>query len=271
MIITCSLPSCQREVSRTSTIQTGCSSSPRPLRIALATASLPTMSDHVANNNIDDLKETLSYALRTVLFITIPAMVGLLVLGLPLVQFLFQRGVFTAAAAHLTAQSLYWFSLGLWAVAGVRIVVNVFYALQDIWTPVKVAFITIVCHLVLCLVLMKPMQHSGLALAVSLSSMINLIILLAILRVRLGRLKIKKLMASVGKLYVFLRGHGWCGLPLLLQQLLDILEITPSPGVFSLTTSILVGVGVFIFCSYMLKSPELLSLRESSKVGKGAP
>ena len=238
--------------------------------IALATASLPTMSDHVANNNIDDLKETLSYALRTVLFITIPAMVGLAVLSIPLVQLLFQRGVFTVAAAHLTAQSLFWFSVGLWAVAGVRVVVNVFYALQDIWTPVKVAFISIVCNLVLCVVLMKPMQHAGLALAVSLSSMINLIILLTILRIRLGRLNIRKLISSVGKVvfssavmgsavYLSYYNSYWTSLSF------------PLSRVVSLTTSILVGVGVFIFCSYVLKSPELLSLRESIKVGKRAP
>ncbi len=238
--------------------------------IALATASLPTMSDHVANNNIDDLKETLSYALRTVLFITIPAMVGLAVLRIPLVQLLFQRGVFTVAAAHLTAQSLFWFSVGLWAVAGVRVVVNVFYALQDIWTPVKVAFISIVCNLVLCVVLMKPMQHAGLALAVSLSSMINLIILLTILRIRLGRLNIRKLISSVGKVvfssavmgsavYLSYYNSYWTSLSF------------PLSRVVSLITSILVGVGVFIFCSYVLKSPELLSLRESIKVGKRAP
>jgi len=160
--------------------------------------------------------------------------------------------------------------VGLWAVAGVRVVVNVFYALQDIWTPVKVAFISIVCNLVLCVVLMKPMQHAGLALAVSLSSMINLIILLTILRIRLGRLNIRKLISSVGKVvfssavmgsavYLSYYNSYWTSLSF------------PLSRVVSLTTSILVGVGVFIFCSYVLKSPELLSLRESIKVGKRAP
>ena len=238
--------------------------------IALATASLPTMSDHVANNNIDDLKETLSYALRTVLFITIPAMVGLVVLRIPLVQLLFQRGVFTVAASYSTAQALFCFSVGLWAVAGVRVVVNVFYALQDIWTPVKVALVSIVCNLVLCLILMKPMQHAGLALAVSLSSMINLFILLAILRIRLGRLHIRKLISSVGKV---LFSSAVMGAVVYFSYYNSYRASLTSPlsQVVSLGTSMLVGVFVFIFCSYALRNPELLSLRDSITKGRRAP
>ena len=101
------------------------------------------MSDLVAHNKTDELKKTLSYALRMVLFITIPAMVGLTLLRIPIVTALFQRGVFTAHSTLLTSQALFCFSVGLWAVAAVRVVVNVFYALQDIWTPVKVAIVSI--------------------------------------------------------------------------------------------------------------------------------
>ena len=236
--------------------------------LAIATASLPSMSDHVASNNMDDLKETLSYSLRTVFFITVPAMVGLLVLGLPLVQLLFQRGIFTDTAARLTAQSLFCFSVGLWAVAGVRVVVNVFYALQDIWTPVFVAAITIVCNLLLCLVLMKPLQHAGLALAVSLSSIINLIILLGILRARLGRLKIRKLLQSLARI-AFSSGAMAIAVYLSFYSSYWTLTGFTLSRICALATSILVGVGVFTFSSYVLKSPELLTLWEGIR-GEGA-
>jgi len=238
--------------------------------IALATVSLPTMADHVANNNIEDLKETLSYSLRIVLFITIPAMVGLVVLATPLVQLLFQRGVFTAPASQLTAQALFHFSVGLWAVAGVRVVANVFYALQDIWTPVKVAFISIAANLLLSLVLMKPLQHAGLALAVSLSSMINLALLLAILRIRLGRLKIKRLVSSVGKIIISSAVMG-IGVYLTFYNSYWASSSFPFSRVVAITTSILVGVGVFAFSSYLLKSPELSSLWGGVKEGRRSP
>ena len=228
--------------------------------IALATASLPTMSDLVAHNKTDELKDTLSYALRMVIFITVPAMVGLALLRIPIVSTLFQRGIFTEHSTLLTAQSLFSFSVGLWAVAAVRVVVNVFYALQDIWTPVKVAIISIVCNLILCLLFMKPLLHAGLALAVSLSSMINLILLLTILRIRLGRLGIKNIIYSLGKIVI---NSTVMGVAVYLSY-----YTFPFPGVTSLAVSILLGIIVFISCSYLLKCEELLSLWGHIKLGK---
>lgn len=228
--------------------------------IALATASLPTMSDLVAHNKTDELKKTLSYALRMVLFITIPAMVGLTLLRMPIVTALFQRGVFTAHSTLLTSQALFCFSVGLWAVAAVRVVVNVFYALQDIWTPVKVAIVSITCNLIFSLLLMKYMNHAGLALAVSLSAMINLILLLIILRVRLGRLGIKNIVYSLGKVVL---SSTFMGVAVYLSY-----YKFPLPDIAALAVSILMGVVVFIVCSYLLKCEELLSLLDNSTFGK---
>ncbi|MDX1779012.1 MAG: murein biosynthesis integral membrane protein MurJ, partial [Thermodesulfobacteriota bacterium] len=227
--------------------------------LALATASLPTMSDLVAHNKMDELKNTLSYALRMVLFITIPAMVGLILLRIPIVSILFQRGVFTESSTLLTARALLFFSVGLWAVAGVRVVVNAFYALQDIWTPVKVAIVSIACNLVFCLLLMKPMSHAGLALAVSLSAIINLTLLLVILRLRLGRLGIKNILQSLGKVVlasVVMGGVVFysCGIFLI-------------SGVVPLLISIILGIAVFILCAYMFRCTELFSLWEHIKSG----
>ncbi len=235
--------------------------------IALATASLPAMSNQVAQNKMDDLRETLSHSLRLIFFITIPAMVGLAVLRVPIVRILFQRGEFSADATLLTAKALLWFVVGLWSVAGVRVVANVFYALQDIWTPVKVAVLSIICNLALCVLLMKPMQHAGLALAVSLSSMLNLMVLLVVLRMRLGRLGIKKVVFSSSKalccsavmgMVVYLTYHSefWAA------------HQFPAHGVVVLAASIVSGVFVFFFFSYLLKSAELSSLWEGFKRGK---
>jgi putative peptidoglycan lipid II flippase len=228
--------------------------------LALATASLPTMSDLVAHNRMDELKNTLSYSLRMVLFITVPAMVGLILLRIPIVSILFQRGVFTESSTLLTAQALLFFSVGLWAVAGVRVVVNVFYALQDIWTPVKVATISIVCNLAFCLLLMNPMSHAGLALAVSLSAIINLTLLLVILRLRLGRLGIKNILQSLGKV--------------VLASVIMGGAVFYSYGIFSISgavpllISIVLGIAVFTVCAYMLRCTELISLWEHIKSGK---
>lgn len=235
--------------------------------IALATASLPAMSDHVAHNQMEELKDTLSHALRLILFITIPAMVGLGVLRLPIVRILFQRGAFTADATSLTAQALLWFAVGLWAVAGVRVVANVFYALQDIWTPVKVALLSIIFNLVMCLVLMGPMKHAGLALAVSLSSMLNLAILLLVLRMRLGRLGVKKVVFSSVKIS-FSSAIMGIVVHFTYHSEFWVTHRLPLQNVVALGVSIFSGVVIFAFCSYLLKSAELLSLWESFRKGR---
>lgn len=235
--------------------------------IALATASLPAMSDQVAQNKMDGLKETLSHSLRLILFITIPAMVGLAVLRVPIVRILFQRGEFSVEATLLTAKALLWFTVGLWSVAGVRVVANVFYAVQDIWTPVKVAVVSIIGNLVLCVVLMKPLQHGGLALAVSLSSMLNLIMLLVVLRMRLGRLGIKKVAFSSCKALCCSAVMGMAVYFTYHSEFWTTHQF-PAHGVVVLAASIVSGVFVFFFVSYLLKSAELASLWEGFKRGK---
>ena len=165
--------------------------------IALATAVLPSLSRQAAANDMDGLRASFSYAIKLVFFITIPAMIGLMILREPIVRLLFQRGAFDAATTRLTAQALLYYALGLWAFSGVRIVVATFYSLQDTKTPVKVAVISLVVNIAFSIVLMGPMQHSGLALAISLSSGVNLVLLIWVLRKRLGRIGARDILHSV--------------------------------------------------------------------------
>ncbi len=167
--------------------------------IALATAVLPTLSKQAAAKDIEGLRNSFSYALRLVFFVTIPAMVGLIVLREPIVQLLFQRGAFDFDATHLTAEALLYYSVGLWAFSGVRVVVATFYALQDTKTPVKIAVISLLVNIVLSVVLMVPMRHGGLALATSVASGVNLVLLILALRKRLGRIGARGILQSVFK------------------------------------------------------------------------
>jgi len=156
--------------------------------IAIATAVLPTLSEYSAKKDLQKLKETISFALRFVFFVTLPAMVGLIVLRLPILNLLFQRGAFTAHSAEMTAQALLYYALGLAAFAGVRIIVPAFYSLQDTKTPVKVAFIALLANAGLGAVLMTPLRHGGLALAASLAAGLNFALLVILLRRKLGKI-----------------------------------------------------------------------------------
>jgi putative peptidoglycan lipid II flippase len=153
--------------------------------IALATAALPSMAAQAARRDIPGLRATVEFALRLSAFVAVPAAVGLVLLGGPIVIVLFQRGEFTASDAALTTQALAGYAVGLPAFSATRIAAQTFYALGDTRTPVWVGFLSVAVNVVLALLLMWPLRQGGLALASSLSSYVNVLGLCWLLRRRL--------------------------------------------------------------------------------------
>jgi len=166
--------------------------------VALGTAILPTMARQTSDGQLEELKTTLSFGLRMVLFIIIPAMIGLMTLRIPIIHLFFEHGRFTAIATAGTAAALLYYSVGLPAFAGIRIVVAAFYSLQDTKTPVRIAVIAMTANIVLSLVLMRPLLHGGLALATSLAAVINFVLLVRILNRRLNGIEWALIARSVG-------------------------------------------------------------------------
>jgi putative peptidoglycan lipid II flippase len=166
--------------------------------VALSTALLPTLSTHAAKQDVAALRETLAFGLRLILFITIPAMVGLIALRTPIIHVLFEHGKFVAADTAGTATALLGYTVGLWAFAGVRVVVPVFYARQDTRTPVLVAAAAVLVNIGLSLVLMGPLAHGGLALATAIASCVNFAVLVVVLRRRLGPFGGRRVARSAG-------------------------------------------------------------------------
>jgi putative peptidoglycan lipid II flippase len=179
--------------------------------IALATASLPSMSAQAARGDQRGLVQTLGFALRLSAFIAVPATLGLLTLGAPIVQLLFQRGEFGTADAVATAQALAGYAVGLPAFSASRIAAQTFYALGDTRTPVWVGFAGVAINVVLALLLMWPLAHAGLALASSLSSWVSVAGLLWLLRRRLGPVGGREIARSVARvLGASLPLLAWC-------------------------------------------------------------
>jgi putative peptidoglycan lipid II flippase len=170
--------------------------------VALATAALPSMSRHAMEGEWRSFREAFSFSIRMVNFIMIPSMVGLVVLGIPIISLLFQRGLFDASAVDGTATALYFYSVGLVAFASTKIAASAFYSLKDTKTPVIAAVASVVVNFLLCLLLMKPLRHGGLALATSLASFMNLLILIAVLRRRMGGVDGVEILRSAGKVFV---------------------------------------------------------------------
>jgi putative peptidoglycan lipid II flippase len=162
--------------------------------VALATAILPTLSAQATRGAFDELRATVGFGLRMILFIIVPAMLGLILLREPLVHVFFEHGSFTHADTVATATAVFFYAVGLWAFAGVRIIVAAFYSLQDTKTPAVTAAVAVAANIVLSVLLMSPLGVSGLALATALAAMVNGGILIAVINRRLGGVE----WASVG-------------------------------------------------------------------------
>jgi putative peptidoglycan lipid II flippase len=154
--------------------------------VSVAQAVLPSMSRQAAEGDMDGMKESLAFGLRLTLFITIPAMAGLLVCSTPIFSLLFMGGAFDYAKAVNSAQALFYYSLGLSFVAMTRVLAPAFYALKDTKTPVWTAFVAFLLNVFFSLLLMKPLLHGGLALATTLSALANMLLLLWFLRRKIG-------------------------------------------------------------------------------------
>jgi putative peptidoglycan lipid II flippase len=193
------------------------------------------------------------------LFVTIPAMVALMALNLPIISVLFQRGAFDAQATILTAQALFCYALGLWAFSIIRVIVAVFYSLQDAKWPMKAAIITLIVNLAASIALMFPLKHNGLALANSLAAIVNVIILSIVLKKKIGPFLDRNFYISTLKI-ITSSIVMWGTI-----MLIDVFMPWNSGSSFRsrliyLLSSITAGAATFFICSYLLKSQEIHSV-----------
>lgn len=150
--------------------------------VSMATAVFPTLTLQAAKEDKEAFGRTLNMGLRMILLISIPAGVGLMAVGRPLISLLFQQGKFDFKDVIMTSQSLSCYSLGLFAYSLQQVLLRAFYALKNTVTPVVVGVCSVVLNIILSLLLVEPLKHQGLALAYSLAGVANILLLLAILR-----------------------------------------------------------------------------------------
>ena len=170
--------------------------------IAVGTATLPSFSEQVAQGRFDELKRTIAFSLRIILFITVPATVALIALRVPIISVLFQRGEFGISSTLNTAQALLFYSVGLWAFSVIRIIVSAFYSLQDTKAPMKAAIVALIVNALFSVALMFPLRHGGLALATSIATAVNVGMLWVILRKRIGKLLDRNFYGSLGRTFL---------------------------------------------------------------------
>lgn len=224
--------------------------------VSTVTVMMPELSRQAAEGQPDAIKNTMQQALRLVSFVTVPAMVGLIVLREPIVAILFERGAFGSDSTRLTAEALLWYSFGLWAYAVLRILLAVCYALQDALRPLKAAAVGALANLGIGAGLMPIMGHGGIALAASLAATLNVVLLVIMLRGRIGPLGFRVIGPAAVRILAcaLIMGVAVHGFELLLGSVIQGGTVLAAGR---LLACIVAGIMVYAGASYVSGSPEL--------------
>jgi len=194
--------------------------------VAVATVTLPIVAAYAARKDIPNVLATCSSSLRLVFFLTLPSIFFLTIASKPIVSTLYQHGLFNYQDTLFTSQALIFYSLGLFAYSSVRVIVPVFYSLNDTKTPVKVSVLAVSINIALNLAFMRPLGFRGLALATSLAATVNMLALISLLRRRIGPLDISGLTSSFLKI---LGGSALMGVILMAAQKAYSINLETSP------------------------------------------
>jgi putative peptidoglycan lipid II flippase len=165
--------------------------------IALSIALLPAYSDQAASGDIPGMKRTLVFSLKLINLVTLPAAAGLLVLSRPIVRVLFERGRFDVQSTATSALCLFFFSLGLPFISGVKTLAPAFFSLQDMKTPVIIAAVVVVSYVGLTLLFVGSLKVAGIALALSLSQVVNFLAYFVLLERKIGPVDRRDYMRSL--------------------------------------------------------------------------
>jgi putative peptidoglycan lipid II flippase len=228
------------------------------LALSISTVVFPSLAARYGQGDREGFARMLDRTMRPLLFLSIPASIGLWLVGRPIVTVIFESGNFGSGSTDLVSTALTWFAIGLVGYGITEILTRVFYAMRDTRTPVVTGILTIVLNIILCALLVDSLSHGGLALALSATTAAEAVILMLFLKVQSGQVFAPGFLPWIGKVVfagagmggVILITGGWLNtvleadLPLVVQ----LLYFGVCMGLYSLT---------FIHLAWMLHIPEL--------------
>jgi putative peptidoglycan lipid II flippase len=222
--------------------------------IAVATAAFPALSRLVVQGKTAKFALTVKESILGVLYVTIPAAVGLAVLATPIIRLIFERGEFTVLSTKRTSFALICYAATAATASVYHVATRAFYSLKDARTPVKIGAVMVFFNLALNLFLVWPLQEAGLALATSISSGCNVVLLLVILRKKIPELDLGALGRGLIRFCIVSIGMG--------AAVLGILQILPSSQsllmrLATVAVPMATGMLVLFILSGVMRFPEL--------------
>ncbi|HSG15586.1 MAG TPA: lipid II flippase MurJ, partial [Anaerolineae bacterium] len=174
---------------------------------ALAIAAFPTFATLAARSALDEMRRIIADTLRLIFYFSLPAAILLMLLRVPIVTVLFERGRFDATATDFVAWALLFYALSLIGLAAIEIISRAFYAMEDTWTPVLIGMLQLIAMWVLGLWLGRTLFPAldwlglgGLALGYTISTLLELVLLLWLLRRKMGGLDGRRLLDGLWRM-----------------------------------------------------------------------
>jgi putative peptidoglycan lipid II flippase len=168
--------------------------------VAFSIAAMPVLARHAARKDIQGMRETLVSSLTMVFCLTIPATAGLILLSEPIIRLIFERGAFTSIDTTATAQALSLYAVGLFAYSANKILVPVFYALNDTKYPVFASFLAVAANVSIIYATIDSFQHKAIALSMSCTMVVNFLFLSVILYKKMEGYSLVYLLKGVAKI-----------------------------------------------------------------------
>jgi putative peptidoglycan lipid II flippase len=224
--------------------------------VAIATATLPSISRSAARNDMNEFRHTLASSIRLAFLLTIPSAVGLIVLGRPIIALIYERGHFDAADTQHTAAALAFYAVGLAGYSAVRILAPAFYAINDARTPMMISLLSMATNFVMNWMLVGVLQERGLALSTSTVALMNFGLLYAIMRRRVDGIEGRKTAITVGKILAASIVMGvvcWA----ISSFIGRIAGVSLAARTANVAASVSAGAGVFYIVASMLGVQEL--------------
>jgi len=229
--------------------------------VSIGNVILPEMTRVTARDDLARLREIYLRSARAALFLAIPAAVALMAGGLPIVSVLFMRGRFSPLDAAMVERALFFASLGIGSIAVLRITTPTFYSLKDTRTPVISAAISFVLNISLGFLLMQTaLRHAGLTLANSISSSVQVVILVVVLARRTGRLGGASLLTPVLK--ILAASGAMASVIVYMSGLWDWVRDPFPARLGGLALIVFMGGSVYFLCCTLLGVDEMRHLRE---------
>jgi putative peptidoglycan lipid II flippase len=231
--------------------------------VALGTVTLPLLSRLVATGHMEAFRSELARGLRWSLLLSLPSMVGLMILAEPIISVLYQHGKFTAFEAGEAAGALRFYAIGLAGYASLKVLVNAFYALDRRKTPMMMSFLAVGLNLLLNWVFTFRLGwgHRGLAFSTGCIATINFLVLYMLMQAQLNGLESRRLLLMLAKIAaacaalaaVCAASSHWLFADWQHQALL--------PKIGALILTVIAGCAVFAGCGMLLHIEELKELR----------